>query len=477
MYTVAQNDTPATIAAKMTGNAARFPELIAANPHKAKMRAGTGVTFSDFTVGETLNLPGSWHRLPSLGNLGRGGGGGHSHAGGHGPTSAGRGGNSGGGGHQAPPAHAPPSAQTPPAGQAPPAHAPPAARVPPPAGQAPPAHAPPAGHLPPAGHAGHAPHPGHPGHHGHHPPHHGHFPPHFGHGHGWGGWGWGGGWWDGDWWPVFWGVTVEQVDACSWSPYTGDSAAVASKRAELQAAKMKQGEVQFFRFNDVSGIFEFYPAKDNYNIQVDRCDDGVTGVGQNYLWDRYPGEVDPQTPAHTLSVGLAGAGVDGCCGQTVWDPTTTGHHPSCDWEWGTCACEFFTWDSSSAADDPGCTYQEPNYGSDQIHLKAGIGPLGPAAPAPSVQPTIANAGLGQAGLGQAGLGQTVNPDGTITNGDITYTQPTSGPSTPGWPGTSGSTTITPAPGGGDVVTSSGDTDRSWNATSASVADGARHADG
>jgi len=274
-------------------------------------------------------------------------------------------------------------------------------------------------------------------------------------------------------------VTEAQVDACSWSPYTGGSAAVDAKRRELQAAKMKQGEVQFFRFGDVSGIFQFYPARDGFNIQVDRCDDGVTGVGQNYLWDRYPGEVDPQTPAHTLSVGLAGAGLGtcgtcgkpaqaglgGCCGQTVWDPSTTGHHPSCDWEWGTCTCNMFLWDYSSAPDDPGCTYQEPNYGSDQIHLTAGIGPLGPEAPetgagvipksilgppeVPSVQPTIANAGLGQ-----AGLGQTVNPDGTVTNGDITYTQPTSGPSTPGWaPGTPGTTTITPDPGGGSTVTS------------------------
>jgi hypothetical protein len=237
---------------------------------------------------------------------------------------------------------------------------------------------------------------------------------------------------------------------------------------------MKPGEVQFFRFADASGIFQFYLAKDGTNIQVDRCDDGIVGVGkgvgQNYIWDRYPGEVDPETPAHTLSVGLSGvgvdgAGVDGCCGQTSMEPASSGHHPACDWEWGTCACEILGWNSSSALDDPGCVYQEPNYGSTQIHLKAGVGPLGPVGPVGVGQ------GLGQGQLahqsmflenGQLrslhhGLGQVTNPDGTVTIGDITYTPPTTGPSVPGWgfpaPGTPGTTTITPEPGGGSVVTS------------------------
>ena len=30
------------------------------------------------------------------------------------------------------------------------------------------------------------------------------------------------------------------------------------------------------------------------------------GLGQNYQWDRYPGEYFPDVPAHTMSVGLAG---------------------------------------------------------------------------------------------------------------------------------------------------------------------------
>jgi hypothetical protein len=30
------------------------------------------------------------------------------------------------------------------------------------------------------------------------------------------------------------------------------------------------------------------------------------GVGQNYLWEKYPGEIYPETPAHTTSVGFVG---------------------------------------------------------------------------------------------------------------------------------------------------------------------------
>ena len=221
-------------------------------------------------------------------------------------------------------------------------------------------------------------------------------------------------------------MTEVQVDACSWSPYTGDSAQVAAKRRELQAAKMKQGEVVFYRFGDVSGIFQFYPARDGWNVQVDRCDDGVTGLGQNYIWDRYPGEVDPETPAHTLSVGLSGEpmGVAGCCGQTSMEPTSADHHPQCEWEWGTCTCDQFLWDPSTARDDPGCVYQEPNYGSTQIHLLKGVGPLGPANAADLRDTARAQAGLGQPPFPPA---STTNPDGTVTIGDVTYTPPTSGP--------------------------------------------------
>jgi hypothetical protein len=250
-------------------------------------------------------------------------------------------------------------------------------------------------------------------------------------------------------------VTEVQVDACSWSPYTGDSAQVLAKRKELQAAKMKQGEVIFYRFGDVSGIFQFYPARDGWNVQVDRCDDGVTGLGQNYIWDRYPGEVDPEVPAHTLSVGLTGTptgvgacvkcgrpaaqtgptGLGGCCGQTSMEPTENGHHPYCEWEWGTCTCDQFLWDPSTARDDPGCVYQEPNYGSDQIHLLKGVGPLGPANAQDLRDTARAQAGLGR-GLYHEGLGQpaaTTNSDGTVTIGDVTYMPPHEvGPTAPNW---------------------------------------------
>jgi hypothetical protein len=116
----------------------------------------------------------------------------------------------------------------------------------------------------------------------------------------------------------------------------------------------------------------------------------------------------------------------------------SGHHPQCEWEWGTCTCDQFLWDPSTARDDPGCVYVEPNYGSDQIHLNAGIGPLGPANAA-DLQDTA------QAGLGQQPRvfppASTTNPDGSVTIGDITYPPPTSGPSTPGW--TPPSTIMTP----------------------------------
>jgi hypothetical protein len=153
-------------------------------------------------------------------------------------------------------------------------------------------------------------------------------------------------------------------------------------------------------------------------MQVDRCDDGITGaptgVGQNYIWDRYPGEVVPDVPAHTLSVGLAGqkgvggccgtpsaspaspasqssTGVGGCCGTTTWDPTTTGHHPSCDWEWGTCSCDLFLWAPQTGV-LTSCP-QPTNPGSTQIHLRAGVGPLGtlptlPIAPLHPLPPTL-----------------------------------------------------------------------------------------
>jgi hypothetical protein len=147
-------------------------------------------------------------------------------------------------------------------------------------------------------------------------------------------------------------VTDVEVEACSWTsygstanmPWRGGSPQVAAKAQELLSAGLQPGQVQFYRFTDTSGIFQFYLARDGRNVMVDRCNDGVVGVGQ-----------EPEGPSSGTAVGL---------------------------------------------------------------------------------------------------GQTVNPDGTVTIGDITYTPPTSGPSTQGWtPGVPGSTTITPDPGGGSVVTS------------------------
>jgi hypothetical protein len=69
-------------------------------------------------------------------------------------------------------------------------------------------------------------------------------------------------------------------------------------------------------------------------------DRNLIGLGQNYLWEKYPGEIAPLgatvvdgmaafQPAHTSTVGLGHTGLSGCpacerargMGQT--DPTTT----------------------------------------------------------------------------------------------------------------------------------------------------------
>jgi hypothetical protein len=63
-----------------------------------------------------------------------------------------------------------------------------------------------------------------------------------------------------------------------------------------------------------------------------------TGVGQNYLWDRYPGEIEPSEPAHTGVIGLAG-----CCGK--------------------------------CGKRGPCPPHDPNYGATEPHLRAGQGPL------------------------------------------------------------------------------------------------------
>jgi hypothetical protein len=59
-YSVQAGDSPARIAHRLTGNAARMAELVAANPNKP--RAGT--TFASLHIGEQLALPSAWRSQP-----------------------------------------------------------------------------------------------------------------------------------------------------------------------------------------------------------------------------------------------------------------------------------------------------------------------------------------------------------------------------------------------------------------------------
>lgn len=55
-HVVRVDETPATIAAKYTGDASRYPELVAANPAKAR----NGATFAALQEGEHLLIPKHW---------------------------------------------------------------------------------------------------------------------------------------------------------------------------------------------------------------------------------------------------------------------------------------------------------------------------------------------------------------------------------------------------------------------------------
>lgn len=60
-YQVQNGDSPARIAAKLTGNSARASQLIAANPSVPRVMTMNGqVTFRALRVGQTLNIPVSW---------------------------------------------------------------------------------------------------------------------------------------------------------------------------------------------------------------------------------------------------------------------------------------------------------------------------------------------------------------------------------------------------------------------------------
>jgi len=63
-YTVLSGDNPSKIAQKFTGNANRWPELVAANS-PPKKRAANG-NFATLNAGEKLKLPASWFGAPVL---------------------------------------------------------------------------------------------------------------------------------------------------------------------------------------------------------------------------------------------------------------------------------------------------------------------------------------------------------------------------------------------------------------------------
>lgn len=61
-YRVQNGDSPARIAAKMTGNSRRASELVAANPTVPRVVAANGqVTFRALRVGQSLSIPTSWN--------------------------------------------------------------------------------------------------------------------------------------------------------------------------------------------------------------------------------------------------------------------------------------------------------------------------------------------------------------------------------------------------------------------------------
>lgn len=56
-YVVLAGDNPSKIAAKLTGNAGRWRELVGANPQKPRSKDGN---FATLSTGERINLPASW---------------------------------------------------------------------------------------------------------------------------------------------------------------------------------------------------------------------------------------------------------------------------------------------------------------------------------------------------------------------------------------------------------------------------------
>jgi len=67
LYTVQRGDSPARIAQKITGNPARMPQLLEANPGLPRTK-GYGITLRSLAVGQELQLPRAWDRGFALGD-------------------------------------------------------------------------------------------------------------------------------------------------------------------------------------------------------------------------------------------------------------------------------------------------------------------------------------------------------------------------------------------------------------------------
>lgn len=66
-YQVMAGDSPAGIARKLTGNAGRMGDLLAANPGKQVALSHGTATFASLQIGEVLNVPRSWRQFGGQG--------------------------------------------------------------------------------------------------------------------------------------------------------------------------------------------------------------------------------------------------------------------------------------------------------------------------------------------------------------------------------------------------------------------------
>jgi hypothetical protein len=133
------------------------------------------------------------------------------------------------------------------------------------------------------------------------------------------------------------------------------------------------------------------------------------GVGQNYLWDKYPGEIFPDKPAHTMSCGLTGMTSKTDGGQHKH------HHPppgvggtGC----GPCATPAPLALCAQPCRNCGCPTNPGPANPEGPHVPNGVGPLGVPG-----HGTAYVAGVGQAETPispDPGTIDTISPDpGTI----------------------------------------------------------------